>query len=423
MKPLTLLKSPKSTLLNTAALLLFLLLPLMVTAQVKRTKKVEANGFVWHYVEGASAGAEDQNGNTLIPTNRGYSSIMYNTTKGIFHVNKGGKCGICDLTGKELISPDRGYTTISKQKDGYYVNKGLNEGFCDLSGREIISPDRGYETVFVKKDYFMIKKNGMWGACDLTGKEVVHPQYSNGVFYDSGKFYTMDSNNNSVDIPINSSGSSSVSVSSSISSTTSYTGSRGNTSAPQSNTSQSSGYGTLLKGGTFTNTGIINVMGNYASSGPYLTKFQIYTNYLVDEFGKAYPFNGMEKVDGVNGRAYKSSNNLYYVWGDDQTLRKLEFETILGITTLTIYYIKPGDVRAAYSSNYSTPSTGGSSSYGGSNRQSQQSCKTCHGTGLCQSCNGREMVINHYTGNYGTCTYCNNPYKGKCSVCKGSGKR
>jgi hypothetical protein len=56
MKPLTLLKSPKSTLLNTAVLLLFLLLPLMVTAQVKRTKKIEADGFVWHYVEGPSDG-------------------------------------------------------------------------------------------------------------------------------------------------------------------------------------------------------------------------------------------------------------------------------------------------------------------------------------------------------------------------------
>lgn len=228
MKPLTLLKSPKSILLNTAVLLLFLLLPLMVTAQVKRTKKIEADGFVWHYVEGPTAGAEDQNGITLIPSSRGYTSLMYNS-RGVFYAYRGSKYGVCDLTGKEIISPDRGYTTITRGKDGYSVNKGLNEGFCDLSGREIISPDRGYETVFVKKDYFMIKKNGMWGACDLTGKEVVHPQYSNGVFYDSGKFYTMDSNNNSVDIPINSSGSSSVSVSSSISSTTSYTGSRGNT--------------------------------------------------------------------------------------------------------------------------------------------------------------------------------------------------
>ena len=422
MKPLTLLKSPKSILLNTAALLLFLLLPLMVTAQVKRTKKIEADGFVWHYVEGPTAGAEDQNGKTLIPTTSGYGSIMYYNTKGVFCVYKGGKCGICDLTGKELISPNREYTTISKQKDGYYVNKGLNEGFCDLSGREIIAPDRAYETISKREYYFMIKKNGLWGACDLTGKEIIPPQYSNGVFYDSGKYYTMDSSGNSVYISPNSSNSSYALTSSNSSSITAS-----NTSA-RSNTTQSSGYGTLLKGGDFTYTGIMNVMGTYATSGPYLTKFHVYTNYIVDEFGKAHPFSGIQNYEGVNARTYKSNNNLVFIWGDDQTLRKIQVENILGINTVTIYYFKPGDVRAAFSSNYAAPNTGGSYGYGSSSNgssssQRQQSCKACHGTGLCQSCNGRGMVSNKYTGNYGTCTYCSNPYKGKCSTCKGSGKR
>ena len=191
---------------------------------------------------------------------------------------------------------------------------------------------------------------------------------------------------------------------------------------------QSSNYGTLLKGGTFTYTGIMNVMGTYATSGPYLTKFHVYTNYIVDEFGKAHPFSGIQNYEGVNARTYKSNNNLVFIWGDDQTLRKIQVENNLGINTVTIYYFKPGDVRAAFSSNYTAPNTGGSYGYGSSSNgssssQRQQSCKACHGTGLCQSCNGRGMVINKYTGNYGTCTYCSNPYKGKCSTCKGSGKR
>lgn len=84
---------------------------------------------------------------------------------------------------------------------------------------------------------------------------------------------------------------------------------------------QSSNYGTLLKGGTFTYTGIMNVMGTYATSGPYLTKFHVYTNYIVDEFGKAHPFSGIQNYEGVNGRTYKSNNNLVFIWGDDQNAR------------------------------------------------------------------------------------------------------
>ena len=48
----------------------------------------------------------------------------------------------------------------------------------------------------------------------------------------------------------------------------------------------------------------------------------------------------------------------------------------------------------------------------------------CHGTGICQNCLGRGAVINHYTGEWSYCTYCNNAdgtsiYTGKCYACKG----
>lgn len=207
-------------------------------------------------------------------------------------------------------------------------------------------------------------------------------------------------------------------------------------SNPETTTpAEDSKYGTLLKGGTFTYTGIMSCMGNTSSTGqPFLETFNIYTDYLVDGFGRAYPLYELLDFEGVNCRSYKCNDNLYYLYGADQTLRKVESSEMMGIRVSTVAYYVPGDMRAVYSSSSSTSTnTGGSSTYGGSttgssSQQSQASCKVCYGTGICQNCNGRGAIINHYTGEYSICTYCNtsngtSPLTGKCYACKGTGKR
>jgi hypothetical protein len=381
-------------------------------------------------------GVEDKDGNTLIPLSRGYTYIFYSSS-GFFIVSNSSGRGVCNKNGEELISPKRGYDNVVVQKDYISVGKNRKEGACDLTGKEIISPTRGYDhVIFLKKyNYYGVKKNGKCGACDYTGKEVVTPIYDDDILYYSGKYHYKDANGNFVEINPNSSSSSSYASSSSTSSsrpssTTTSTSSRPSTSTASSTTSR---YGSLIKSGTYTSSGVINVMGNISAVGyPYLTKFDVYTNYLVDETGNAYPLSETLKFEGVNCRSYKCNNDLFYIYGDDQKIRKLEYQTILGIRTSTISYYMPGDVRAAYSAP-STPNTGGGTTYGGSSSAGAkstglQSCKVCYGTGNCQTCTGRGWVINHYTNKYSPCSTCNNeqgtsPKRGKCYACKGTGKR
>ena len=402
--------------------------------QIPRKEHTEEDGFVWYEIQkGNIYGAQDRNGNTVIPLTRGYSVVFY--FDGAFYVYKNKKEGVCDLTGKEIISPSRGYDEVIHIETGYHVKRNGKEGFCDMTGKEIISPNRGYDecSYYSYDNYFVIKKNGKKGACDIYGKEVAAPIYNDVHASSSGGFRYQDDNGNWNPVPspssVASSASSSSTLSSSSSSITSSTANSNSTTGTSTTSATSSRYGSLLKGGTFTSTGVMNVMGTYTAVGnPYLTKFNVYTNYIVDEFGNAYPLNETLTFEGVSSRSYKCNDNLFYIYGDDQMLRKVEYESIFGVRTFTIYYYQYGDVRAAYVGGSATFSGSGGNTYGGSSsggstRQVQQRCEACHGTGICQSCNGRGMVINHYTGQYGSCTYCKNPYKGKCTSCSGTGRR
>ena len=203
-------------------ILLMLTSATLMIAQLRREKMTETDGFVWYLVQDESnpaiLGAEDENGKTLVPLNKGITSIGYaagyaanSSLGGVFRVFANGSCGVygkdggelipigrydnvfllsgwfcvkhgdkegaCDLSGKEIISPDRGYDSIFFSDGTYYkVKHGDKEGACDLSGKELISPDRGYDNIyrFSKETYYRVERNGK-GICDLSGSELISP--------------------------------------------------------------------------------------------------------------------------------------------------------------------------------------------------------------------------------------------------------
>lgn len=178
--------------------------------QVHREKIVENNGYVWYLLyQWPYQGAEDANGNTLIPLSLGYTIVntKYYQGKWHFYGVKNNTMGYYDENGNEMISPDRGYQTVYLSKTHFYVERNDKQGICDLSGYEIISPDRGYDEVAVLGNYIQVIKNKKYGACDFAGNEVVAPIYDyillvDGVFKykgTGGKYYPVPANGGSND--------------------------------------------------------------------------------------------------------------------------------------------------------------------------------------------------------------------------------
>lgn len=186
--------------------------------QVHREKIVENNGYVWYLLyQWPYQGAEDANGNTLIPLSLGYTIVntKYYQGKWHFYGVKNNTMGYYDENGNEMISPDRGYQTVYLSKTHFYVERNDKQGICDLSGYEIISPDRGYDEVAVLGNYIQVIKNKKYGACDFAGNEVVAPIYDyillvDGVFKykgTGGKYYPVPANGGSNDSALSSSSS------------------------------------------------------------------------------------------------------------------------------------------------------------------------------------------------------------------------
>lgn len=70
---------------------------------------------------------------------------------------------------------------------------------------------------------------------------------------------------------------------------------------------------------------------------------------------------------------------------------------------------------SSYSSSYS-----GSSSTSGSSSANDHTCRTCHGSGICNRCAGRGEKRNSSNGKYYDCISCQG--SGQCAICHGTGK-
>jgi len=93
--------------------------------QVARILQTESNGFQWYkLISGIrftiyGMGAQNENGQIIIPLERGYQHISFQSETertGYFCVNKDGKEGICDLSGREIIPPLYESTTYYDDK-------------------------------------------------------------------------------------------------------------------------------------------------------------------------------------------------------------------------------------------------------------------------------------------------------------------
>lgn len=167
MKFLCLLKNVENSFVNLFMLIVFFLSATSVCAQITREKKTESDGFAWYFIKenGGSEGAEDLNGRTLIPTSRGYSSVMYyQKREGYFMIYRNGGFGLCKKDGVEIISPNRNYSSISI----------INDNYIEVTRKDATG------------DYLN-------GACDFNGKELVAPVHKRLV-YSAGKFYDLDDN-------------------------------------------------------------------------------------------------------------------------------------------------------------------------------------------------------------------------------------
>ena len=166
----------------------------MYSQSVRKEKKIGADGFIWYMtVSGQYRGAEDTNGNVIIPLSKHYNGIFYSNTgsnfgQGFFECfdKKKRSKALYDCLGNEIIPIDKKFSVhYDMVKYGYlvvytFVASGeLGFGICDLKGKEIISPYRGYSDVsYAEGDhipYFSV--NYGKGACDIYGREIITPSF------------------------------------------------------------------------------------------------------------------------------------------------------------------------------------------------------------------------------------------------------
>ena len=188
-------------------------------AKIIRTQRFESDGFTWVQTKKGKAyfGAEDMNGNTIVPV--GNYLVMYKD--GLFNAYRPSLnyYAYYDIYGNELISTDEGYDKIyfinEENIKGYFqVGNNGKEGACDLKGNRILDPI--YDSViFYDKEnytgYFGVEINGKEGAYDIKGKRILGPIYDCVLFSD-GKFkyekngeftetdYSLDENGNVIRI-------------------------------------------------------------------------------------------------------------------------------------------------------------------------------------------------------------------------------
>ena len=141
-------------------------------------------------------------------------------------------------------------------------------------------------------------------------------------------------------------------------------------------------------------------------------------------------------VFGVAGRMY-GYNELAFMFctaNGDLSFVVLNKNNAGVVTDLRQLLYDKGDTRATYSGKpFSTNLNGNTfgnnggnynnfnnyNNYNNNSNNRQHSCRTCHGTGRCPTCNGTKLVANAYTRRNELCNVCHKT--GLCPTCNGSG--
>ena len=174
--------------------------------------KKEDDGYKWYQVSDKGRyGALDKKRRVIIPIEREYELIVYNTkikdgwyrkfpnqvkTEGWFWVYKNDKAGICDLNGIEIVEPNK-FDNLVWYKDGFYAIE-INEkwGACNKYNQMVISPifdDVSYVDCsyldnrlrHIDFGYFKVELDGKQGAFDRDGKMIIEPKYDD-ICYEFG---------------------------------------------------------------------------------------------------------------------------------------------------------------------------------------------------------------------------------------------
>lgn len=173
----------------------------------KKELMTEKDGFSWYSIgENSHYGAQDIEGNNIIPLSRGYDypCIYITTYDGWFKVSKNGKNGVCDKNGKELLKPkkydDVSFSKIGDSLNGSYVFEvaikdqygHLKHGVCNKNGKEFIPLKYDYILGTIANCY-IVKLNGLHGILDSLGKEIIPIQYRRITSFND-KYFKIDKN-------------------------------------------------------------------------------------------------------------------------------------------------------------------------------------------------------------------------------------
>lgn len=183
-----------------------------------------------------------------------------------------------------------------------------------------------------------------------------------------------------------------------------------------------SGGSKLLYKGMYTQS---NQIYNGTTIPPFATsafEVKIFEDKM-EYWGQPLKFKGLN-----NGkRIYENGNTTAYV---DNNFNIFCVDEIPGFSHTEWRFIK-GESTMPQSGNYggggtgtytggTTGSTSGTSGNSVQPHQITEDCPICHGSGKCNTCDGKHWYWNTYTGNKTTCPNCKPD--GRCTHCGGSGK-
>ena len=141
----------------------------------------------YEVIDKSFRGIMDEKKKWIIPLNREYLSIQYDTNKKEFIFFKKGYKGICNNLGKEIsivklpptiddIKVNGGYASAVEMKNGstkyYKVSKDGRYGLTNGEGKEIV-PCEMEALESAGTGYLKYKLNGFWGVMNYTGKIII----------------------------------------------------------------------------------------------------------------------------------------------------------------------------------------------------------------------------------------------------------
>lgn len=376
---------------------------------VRRNLITENDGYQWYRIKNSRGlyGAENLNGETIIPVR--YSLVVYHETDKYFSVRdkQSDYKGIYLTDGKCVISTDQRYdNAYFRRKDGFEyckVEKNGYVGICDRNGKEMISPDERYVSIIYSSSFLKGRKrseDSFEYICDADG-------------------YRGNSSSNSL--------------------------SKTEVASIDSKSLSRYSYPCTMAyclDGTTQDIESREICRQNPTLG-YITFFR---DKIVVDNSEIYKLK--QEKDGV--RIYQGSTlNNGYVSAIPLIFVNEDFSDVVlfisagnKITKSQIYLMEVSDFQAlcndlnnnmnvgqfidntSGTSSAVAPSTNRSAGF--DSRYDYKDCPSCHGTGVCPTCNGRNLQHNGFGLNDSACANClrdrDGHRTGKCSSCQGTGK-